>query len=107
MTIQGGNCLRRQPSFADPSCRRLAARYPRQRTRSMGAFFCILFCGTTKEYGGGRGRDPATLSLVLIWIGQNSFNNITTGGSRTAERHPFDRRQKEAKTPPLAWCDLK
>jgi hypothetical protein len=65
MAVQGGNCLRRQPSFADPSCRRLADRYPRQRTRSMGAFFCILFCGMTKEYGGVRGHDPATLVLML------------------------------------------
>ena len=71
MTKQGGNCLRRSRVFADPSCRQLADRYPRQRTRSMGAFFCILFCGMTKEYGGVRGRDPATLVLMLMLILNN------------------------------------
>jgi len=53
----------------------------------------------TKESGGVWGRVPAVLSWFLIWISQDSFNNIRTGGSRTAERHPFDRRQKDAKTP--------
>ena len=27
--------------------------------KSSGAFFCILFCGMTKEDGGVRGRNPA------------------------------------------------
>jgi len=29
--------------------------------KELGAFFCLLFCGMTKEYGAVRGRHPATL----------------------------------------------
>ena len=32
----------------------------------MGAFFCILFCGMTKEDGGVWDRDPATLYLSVL-----------------------------------------
>jgi len=31
-----------------------------------GAFFCILFYGVIKEYGVERGRNPATLTLILL-----------------------------------------
>jgi len=35
--------------------------------------FSAFFCGMTKEYGGGRGRDPATLIWFLIWISQDGL----------------------------------